>query len=39
VLEAAGVDIDATLPAPLYTVQAVKDRPSRRSVIVRLYPE
>lgn len=40
VLEAAGVELDAMLPAPLYELQAVKesDRRSRRSVIVRLFP-
>lgn len=36
VLEAAGIELDGD--APTYTVQAVRDRPSRRSVIVRLYP-
>lgn len=35
VLEAAGVSLDEL---PSYELQAVKDRPSRRSVIVRLFP-
>jgi hypothetical protein len=40
VLEAAGIEL-AELdgePPVFYALQAVKDRPRRRSVIVRLYP-
>lgn len=36
VLDAAGIDPNGK--PPTYSVQAVKDRPSRRSVLVRLYP-
>jgi hypothetical protein len=39
VLEAAGIELDELDgEPPTYTLQAVKDRPRRRSVIVRLYP-